>query len=64
MATESIFHNIVINDRESAERFVSALEAAEKAAKKNPYRHSGSRVLTPDEVAAIKPKLRCKITKV
>ena len=29
MATSSIFHNIVINDEATAERFVAALEASE-----------------------------------
>ncbi|MBQ9566055.1 MAG: hypothetical protein IJU98_10750 [Synergistaceae bacterium] len=37
MATSSIFHNIVINDEATAERFVAALEAAEA----HPLRRSG-----------------------
>ena len=64
MATESIFHNIVINDRKAAERFVNALEASRKAAEKHPYHHSGSRVATLEEVKAMKPNLRCKNAKV
>ena len=34
MATNSIYHNIVIEDQESAERLIEALEEAEKIALK------------------------------
>ena len=37
MATSSIFHNIVIRDEATAEKFVAALEAAEA----HPLRRSG-----------------------
>ena len=48
MATSSIFHNIVINDEATAERFVAALEAAEA----QPLKGSGrpiNEVLTTGE---------------
>ncbi len=35
MATDSIFRNIVINDKKSAERFVRALEKAARIAPKH-----------------------------
>ena len=37
MATSSIFHNIVINDEETAMKFVAALEASEA----EPLRRTG-----------------------
>ena len=37
MATSSIFHNIVINDEETAAKFVAALEASEA----QPLRRTG-----------------------
>ena len=36
MATSSIFHNVVIKDRESAERFIEALEASSRDPKRVP----------------------------
>ena len=36
MATSSIFTNVKINDRDSAEMFISALEKASKAPKRVP----------------------------
>ena len=39
MATESIFHNIVIDDTKKAEAFITALEQAAKTADNYPLRH-------------------------
>ena len=36
LATSSIFHNIVINDPETAERLIAALEASEQQSKNMP----------------------------
>lgn len=36
MATSSIFHNVVIDTPEAAERFVNALEEASKMPKRKP----------------------------
>lgn len=38
MATESIFHNIVIDDTKKAEAFITALEQAAEAADNYPLR--------------------------
>ncbi len=39
MATSSIFHNVVIKDAKTAERFITALEESEKAvAKRKPVK--------------------------
>ena len=47
MATSSIFHNIVIKDEATAERFVAALEAAEAhpLRRPSPLREGGEIVL-------------------
>jgi len=39
MATESIFHNIVIDDTKKAEAFITALEQAAETADIYPLRH-------------------------
>ena len=39
MATESIFHNIVIDDTKKAEAFITALEQASETADNYPLRH-------------------------
>ena len=39
MATESIFHNIVIDDTKKAEAFITALEHAAETADNYPIRH-------------------------
>ena len=39
MATESIFHNIVIDDTKKAEAFITALEQAAETADNYPIRH-------------------------
>ena len=39
MATESIFHNIVIDDTKKAEAFITALEQAAETADNYPLRH-------------------------
>ena len=39
MATESIFHNIVIDDPKKAEAFITALEQAAETADNYPLRH-------------------------
>ena len=50
MATSSIFHNIVINDEATAERFVAALEASEA----HPLRGTGRPI---EEVLASKDEI-------
>lgn len=55
MATSSIFHNIIIEDKESAENFVNALEQAAFLAEHSPRKTSDFEVheLTqPDEIRA------------
>lgn len=39
MATESIFHNIVIDDKKKAEAFITVLEQAAETADNYPLRH-------------------------
>ena len=39
MATESIFHNIVIKKKKKAEAFITALEQAAETADNYPIRH-------------------------
>ena len=39
MATESIFHNIVIDNAKKAEAFITALEQAAETADNYPIRH-------------------------
>lgn len=49
MATDSIFRNIVINDKKSAERFVRALEKAARIAPKHEKKTTDVRELTTEE---------------
>ena len=58
MATSSIFHNIIINDEETAARFVAALEASEAT----PPRRTGRPI---NEILADKDEVRrlCKLRK-
>ena len=39
MATESIFHNVAIDDTKKAEAFITALEQAAETADNYPLRH-------------------------
>lgn len=50
MPTESIFHNIIIQDRESAEAFISALEHATSTTEKIVLRNVLSRDLSKEEI--------------
>ena len=50
MATQSIFHNIVIQDSKTAEAFVNALESAAAAAEKIARRKVSSRDLSKEEI--------------
>ncbi|MDO5416753.1 MAG: hypothetical protein Q4F29_06100 [Lachnospiraceae bacterium] len=50
MATQSIFHNIVIQDSQAAESFVNALEKAAAAAEKITPHKISSRDLSKDEI--------------
>lgn len=50
MATQSIFHNITIQDTQSAEAFVNALENAVSAAEKITPRKISSRDLSKEEI--------------
>ncbi len=53
MATSSIFHNIIIEDRKSAEKFVEALEQAAFLAEHSPEKTSDFNVhelTTPEEI--------------
>ena len=50
MATQSIFHNIVIQDSKTAEAFVNALESAAAAAEKIALRKVSSRDLSKEEI--------------
>ena len=58
MATSSIFHNIIINDEETAAKFVAALEASEA----NPPRRTGRPI---NEVLANKDEVHrlCELRK-
>lgn len=49
MATQSIFHNIVINDTQTAKSFITALENAASAGKLTSPKIS-SRDLTKEEI--------------
>lgn len=50
MATESIFHNIVIDTPEAAEAFISALEKAAAAAETYVPPHVEARDITEEEM--------------
>ncbi len=51
MATSSIFHNIVIKDAKTAERFITALEESEKAvAKRKPVAKNIPTLTDLDEI--------------
>lgn len=50
MATQSIFHNIIIQDTKTAEAFVNALECAAAAADKITPRNVSSRDLSKEEI--------------
>lgn len=50
MATQSIFHNIVIQDSKTAKAFVNALESAAAAAEKIAPRKVSSRDLSKEEI--------------
>lgn len=50
MATQSIFHNIVIQDSKTAEAFVNALEKAADAANKLTPKKVSSRDLSKEEI--------------
>ena len=50
MATQSIFHNIIIQDSKTAESFVTALEKAAAAAEKVAPKKVSSRDLSKDEI--------------
>lgn len=50
MATQSIFHNIIIQDTRTAEAFVNALENAADAAEKTTPRNVSSRDLSKEEI--------------
>lgn len=50
MATQSIFHNIMIQDSKTAEAFVNALENAAAASEKITPRKVSSRDLSKEEI--------------
>ncbi len=50
MATQSIFHNIIIQDSKTAEAFVTALENAADAADKITPKKVSSRDLSKEEI--------------
>lgn len=50
MATQSIFHNIIIQDSKTAESFVTALENAAAAAEKIAPKRVSSRDLSKEEI--------------
>lgn len=50
MATQSIFHDIIIQDARTAEAFVNALESAAVAANKITLRKVPSRDLSKEEI--------------
>lgn len=57
MATSSITHNFVISDPESVERFIQALDEADKD-RTPPRKEPISRELTdPDEIMAVTRRL-------
>ncbi len=50
MATESIFHNIVIDDTKKAEAFIAALEQAVETADHYPLRHVESEDVKGEDI--------------
>lgn len=50
MATSSIFHNVVIKDRKSAERFIEALDKARIIPEKAPTDEINAVVLEEDSI--------------
>ena len=50
MATQSIFHNIIIQDSKTADAFVTALENAADAADKMTPKKVSSRDLSKEEI--------------
>ncbi|MEZ3436684.1 MAG: hypothetical protein K1W34_19155 [Lachnospiraceae bacterium] len=50
MATESIFHNIVIDNAKKAEAFITALEQAAKTAENYPLRHVESEDIKGEDI--------------
>lgn len=50
MATESIFHNIVIDDKKKAEAFITTLEQAAKTAGKYPLHHVDSEDVKGEDI--------------
>ena len=50
MATSSIFHNIIINDEETAARFVAALEASEATPPRRTGRPIDEILAGPEEI--------------
>ncbi|MCM1563699.1 MAG: hypothetical protein NC079_08830 [Clostridium sp.] len=50
MATESIFHNIVIDDAQKAETFITALEQAAQTADHYPLRHVDSEDVKGEDI--------------
>lgn len=50
MATESIFHNIVIDDPKKAEIFITALEQAAETAENHPLCHIASEDVKGEDI--------------
>lgn len=50
MATESIFHNIVIDDPKKAEIFITALEQAAETAENHPLCHVASEDVKGEDI--------------
>ena len=50
MATESIFHNVVLREPEEIEAFVAAIEKSREMAKKHPFVHTGSKTASKTRV--------------
>ena len=50
MATSSIFTNIRIRDAETAERFITALEASERESQNTPREHVARQVTDANEI--------------
>ena len=50
MPTSSIFHNVIIDDPETAERFLNALEESEEASRGKPIGPGYPVLRDPDEI--------------
>jgi len=63
MATSSIFHQVVIDTDEKAERFVKALKSSEKKAKERPFvpRENPYDSFTDEEKEKIKRTIKFKL---